>query len=340
MPHMVHLPLETTVRGILEAVGILSAEAPIPRHLQLFASQAERVSGNVRQLVAAGEMSPEQAFEFQQLLADACAWVMCHPIIADNQYLERFSRGVTFAQARHELQQFSVFGLQFDVAQCKLVANAPTLESYHERLQVLLNEKGIPYKDGFEGELTGRWSPATVHFSWMQETARGLGLRFEDLGKIWLAQPGTKAFVDATFETYASTDQNLALGASFAIENWAANSLWTPWIAGMQELNKTLRPPIQLGYLTYHEAQEAHHSQATLDELLDNFRQPWFDAGRFMEGAEAILTRGVQAYYASQLASLPERDDTWPPSVTAPRPFDPASLPRLSDTLIEQPRRQ
>ena len=37
----------------------------------------------------------------QQLIVDACAWVMCHPIIAGNHYLERFSQGVTLAQARH-----------------------------------------------------------------------------------------------------------------------------------------------------------------------------------------------------------------------------------------------
>ncbi len=72
--------------------------------------------------------------------------------------------------------------------------------------------------------------------------------------------------METTFNTYACTDQNIAMGASFAIENWAANSLWTPWIAGMQKLNKTLDKPVHLGYLTYHEAQEAHHSQATLDE--------------------------------------------------------------------------
>lgn len=316
MLSMVHLPLDTPALGILEAAGVATSAAPLPRHLELFVSQADRVLGKVRRLVDEGEMSGEQAADFQQLIADACGSVMCHPIIAHNRYLERLSQGLTFAQARHELQQFSVFGLQFDVAQAKLVANAPTVEAYHERLQVLLNEKGIPYKEGFEGELTGRWSLATVHFSWMQETARGLGLKFEDLGKIWLALPGTKAFVDATFETYASTDQNLALGASFAIENWAANSLWTPWIAGMRKLNETLSHPIQLGYLVYHEAQEAHHSQATLDELLENFRQPWFDASRFFEGAETILTTGVQAYYESQLASLPDRDDTWPETAT------------------------
>jgi hypothetical protein len=301
-----------------------------PAHLRLFAEQSARVLARVDELVARNEMTIACANQFRELLDQCRERVMCHPIIASNNYLKRFSQGVTLAQARHELQQFSVFGLQFDVAQAKLVANAPTLDAYWERLKVLLNEKGIPYQDGFEGELTGQWSPATIHFSWMQTTARGLGLAFEDLGKIWIALPGTKKFVQATFDNYASTDPNIATGATFAIENWAANALWTPWIAGMKKLNATLPKQVDLGYLTYHEAQEAHHSQATLDELLDDFQEPWFDAERFLSAAERMLTYGVQAYYESQLASLPDKDDTWPARACEPRQRDHTPLPHVS----------
>jgi hypothetical protein len=330
MDNFVHIPLDTPALDMFAEVGIITDRRRVPNYLKLFASQADRVLGEVCQLEQRGEMSDKRAGEFQQLIVDACAQVMCHPIIAGNNYLQRFAQGVTLAQARHEMQQFSVFGLQFDVAQAKLVANARTLEAYHERLQVLLNEKGIPYKEGFDGELTGQWSMDTVHFTWMQDTAAGLGLKFEDLGKIWIGQPGTKQFVETTFNTYASTDQNIAMGASLAIENWAANSLWTPWIAGMRKLNKTLDKPVHLGYLTYHEAQEAHHSQATLDELLETFQEPWFDADMFLAGAEKILSDGVQAYYESQLRSLPDKDDTWPKQACEPRWFDPSSLPRLA----------
>jgi len=319
-----NIHLDTRSLDIFARAGIIPDANSVPPHLRLFAEQADRVLESVSRLVRLDKMSLERAQNFQQLIVDSCAVVMCHPIIASNNYLKRFSEGVTFTQARHEIQQFSVFGLQFDVAQAKLVANSPTEEAYRERLNVLLNEKGIPYKDGFEGELTGRWSPATIHFSWMQRTAEGLGLRFEDIGKIWIGLPGTKAFVDATFNYYASTDQNVAQGASFAIENWAANGLWTPWIAGMKKLNETLDRPVDLGYLTYHEAQESHHSQATLDELFENFQQPWFDETKFLEGAEAILNEGVQAYYESQLANLPQKDETWPKSACEPRQFQPS----------------
>jgi len=331
---LTHAGALPTALEFFSAVGIVDHVEDLPPHLTLFAAQADRVLGEVHEQVEQGRTSAERAADFAQLIVDACARVLCHPIVAGNRYLERFAQGVTFAQARHEVQQFSVFAAQFDVAQAKLVANAPTLDAYLERLNVLLNEKGIPYESGFEGELTGHWSLDTVHFTWMRAMAEGVDLRFEDLGKIWIALPGTKAFVDATFDLYASTDQNTALGASFGIENWAANGLWKPWIAGMRKLNSTLVRPINLGYLTYHDLEEEHHSQATLDELLENFREPWFDSEKFLAGAEQILTEGVQAYYTSQLATLPEKDTSWPDSAVAPRRFDPATLPRLPAELL------
>lgn len=301
-----------SARDLFTIAGFIPADGPVPTHLTLFVKQAEGVLSRVRDMVDSEELPTERGTEFEQLLVETCRRVMCHPIVASNHYLERFAKGVTEAQARHECQQFSVFALQFDVAQAKLVANAPTEEAYMERLQVLLNEKGIPYKHGFEGELSGNWKLQTVHFSWMRNMAEGLGLRFEDIGKIWLGLPGTQAFVRATFDKYASTDPNEASGAAFAIENWAANFLWKPWIAGMDKFNAGRENPVNLGYLKYHDKEEQHHSQATLDELLENFIEPWFDAERFLDGAEAMLTEGVQAYYESQLENLPEKDDTWP----------------------------
>ena len=98
----------------------------------------------------------------------------------------------------------------------------------------------------------------------------------------------------------------------------------------MKKLNATLSSPVDLGYLMYHEAQEAHHSQATLEELFENFQDAWFDADKFLAGADSILTNGVQAYYESQLESLPERDASWPDTATLPRRFDPHTLPRLA----------
>src|SRR5262245_17026323 len=132
MSHAVAVPAAS---DLLQAAGVLRLNQEIPAHLTLFVSQADRALENVHELVAKGEMSADEASAFAQLLVDAAATVLCHPIVATNRYLQRFAQGVTLAQARHECQQFSVFAAQFDVAQAKLVANAPTLEAYLERLK-------------------------------------------------------------------------------------------------------------------------------------------------------------------------------------------------------------
>jgi pyrroloquinoline quinone (PQQ) biosynthesis protein C len=305
------LTLETKTEELLTSEGIVK-DGVIPDHLALYIAQADRALDKVIELVGEGRLTEERGHDFQELLVDSCKTVICHPIVSNNQYLARFAEGVSFEQAQHEVQQFSVFAMQFNVAQAQLIANAPSLQAYDERLKLLLNEEGVPYAHGFEGELSGKWKRETNHFTWLRNMASGLGLEFEDMGKIWLALPGTKKFIEATLNYYASTEQSTCSGASFGIENWAANGLWKPWISGMNKLNESRDKPINIGYLTYHDKEEQHHSQATIDELLENFLEPWFDSGKFLTGAEAILNEGIQPYYESQLSTCPDKDATWP----------------------------
>jgi hypothetical protein len=285
----------------------------IPAHLQLFSKQAMKVMSQAMDAYQVGDMSFQKVLEFNELIADAKERVINHPIIRNNLYLARFEQGVTKEQAAHEVQQFSVFARQFNVAQAQLAAESETVEAYNERTNILRNEIGCPYAEGFEGELSGKYLPGADHQMWLKRTAEGLGLGFADLGRKKIAQAGAKAFATATFNYYAHEEPNLAAGAAFAIENWAANYLWKPWIAGMNKLNETLpeNEKIHLGYMTYHDKEEEHHSQATLDELLDNFTQPWFNKEKFLEGAERMLNEGIRPYYEHQLATLPQKDATW-----------------------------
>src|SRR5688572_25938413 len=75
--------------------------ADVPEHLRLFVDQADRVLGELHELEEAGEMNAQACDAFRKLLVEACVRVLCHPIVANNLYLRRFARGVTFAQARH-----------------------------------------------------------------------------------------------------------------------------------------------------------------------------------------------------------------------------------------------
>jgi hypothetical protein len=333
------LSLNTSATDFFAAAGIFPNDEEVPDFMHLFVDQVDQSLAKVRGLIAEGKMSEEKAREFRNLLLLVCVRVLLHPVIANNLYLRRFARGVTEAQARFELQQFSVFAHHFDVAQAQLVVNAPTEEAYLERLQLLLNEKGIPYKGGFEGELTGCWDLKHVHFMWLNEMAAGLGLKFEEVGKKKVALQGTRQFVDATFKYYATEDLSAMIGAAFAIENWASNYLWTPWISGMSKLNAIRRSKgdkeVKLGYLKYHQAEERHHSQATIDELLEHFQEEWFDVPTFLDSAVGILDEGVLPYYVSQLENLPEKQgNDWPEVACLASEFQGAiGSTRCNDTL-------
>lgn len=333
-PRATLLP-EIAFSALLRKAGILPLDGPPPAHLRLFVDQAQRALDEVRHRIAQQALSPPAFAEFQDLLLQIAVRVMSHPVTAGNNYLDRFAEGVTESQARHECQQFSVFAVQFEVAQAKLVANAPTLDAYHQRLRLLLNEKGFSYTRGFDGELSERWDAGAVHFSWLCDMAAGLGLGFDDVGKTWLALPGTQIAVDVTFEQFSHIDPSIACGAAFAIENWAASGLWKKLLAGMQKLNAGRTPSrqIDLRYLQYHDREEQFHAQAMLGELLGDFGETWFNPDRFLKGAETILTDGLHAYYESQLAALPEKDGTWPEKATGWRPFDAKRIPRVAGPL-------
>lgn len=317
---------------LLHDAGVLEG-SQVPPHLRLYVEQAQSACDELRDRLEGDEHPADAVADLQNLLLQIAVRVMSHPVTAGNCYLARFAEGVTAAQARHECQQFSIFALQFDVAQAKLVANAPTLDAYKERLRLLLNEKGFPYH-GDHSQLNAAWDPNAVHFAWLCDMAEGLGLGYEEVGKTWLAQPGTDAFVNVTFEQFAHIDPSVACGAAFAIENWAASGLWKKLLAGMEKLNagRPAAEQIDLRYLQYHDHEEGYHSQAMLSELLGDFTQPWFNPDRFLKGAMRVLNDGVLAYYESQLATLPDRDDSWPAAATEPQSLWNAHVPAVRGT--------
>jgi len=53
-----------------------------------------------------------------------------------------------------------------------------------------------------------------------------------------------------------------------------------------------------------------------------------------LAGAVKMLDEGVQAYYVSQLETLPEKDGSWPTTAFEPRSFEPTSLPRIAASPV------
>ena len=66
-------------------------------------------------------------------------------------------------------------------------------------------------------------------------------MTFDDLGKRRHGTPSTLHFCDELFRLYGSDDYNEAMGASFAVENWAAAGFWKELIAGLEKIKATQR---------------------------------------------------------------------------------------------------
>jgi hypothetical protein len=307
----------TDSKTLFGKAGVFKSDAANPEHLNLYIEQCDDVMETVKTKVSAGEITPKQAANFQSFLVQIGKEVMNHPIIAQNAYLERFRQGVTPAQARHELQQFSVFAFQFNVSLAKMIANADSQEEWATYTTILANEMGAPFAQGFDGELKGTFSLKHNHHMWLLDNAKDLGLSFKDIGALDVAHSGTKDFVGAIDRYYTSADRNVRGGAAFAIENWAAAKFWPLWLEGVNTMNKSLPAEDRVGasYIKYHDAEERHHSKETIDELLEAFTTEGFEANTFLDSAVKMLNEGVQAYYESQLATIPEKNDSWPKSI-------------------------
>src|SRR5215470_13282045 len=58
---------------------------------------------------------------------------------------------------------------------------------------------------------------------------------------------------DGLFRLYGSDDYNEAMGASFAVENWAAAGFWKELIAGLEKIKDSRVPDLPLAFFTWHD---------------------------------------------------------------------------------------
>lgn len=246
-------------------------------------------------------MLPKPIDRFEARLTAA---VHSHPVVYANPYTRWFAGGdATPAQVAHLTQQFSVFSHEFVVAQLRKVINAPDLASYHQGKEILLNELGVAYRvpgatsggDGPEdasptGTVDGSpYRHKAAHFEWLAAFAKPLGLGFADLGKRRHATAATRSFCDRLLDVYASEDANVAAGASYAIEHWAAAGFWKELIAGLERFQTRTGVALNLGFWVFHDRLEQQHADHTRDELAELRSQPGFDDEAFLDGATRLL---------------------------------------------------
>ena len=274
------------------------------------------ISSRIEERWRRGELTQEQVDDFQQFLSEVDREFLQHRIITNNTYTHWFSEGqATDEQLRQFIQQFSVFSNQFLVAALLKTINSPTLQQSRATREILLNELGVIYRKSgqsvsghlaqteeekdregdpelvsIEGTVDGgicRFKAA--HFEWLIGVAQGLGLNYADIGQRKHGSPTTVHFCDELIRLYGSDDPNIAEGASFAVENWAAAGFWQELEDGLLHIKQTRHPHLHLAFFTWHNRVEGQHAGHTLEELEQVYFKPDFDRTKFIQGGREIL---------------------------------------------------
>lgn len=255
---------------------------------------------------------------------------MHHPVVTDNAYAAWFARGdVSLGELRHFAVQFSVFSNQFLLAALNRVINADTLHATRESKEILMNELGVIYNDrgvtrqqpasdvreatrsrsddhdregdpalvSTEGTVDGgTFRFQAAHFEWLLRFGQPLGLTFDDMGKRRHGTASTLVFCDELFRLYGSDDYNQAMGAAFAVENWAAAGFWKQLIAGLERIKREQVPSLPLAFFTWHDKIEEQHKSHVWDELRECYDSPKFREEPFIRAGITMLD-GVRTFW-------------------------------------------
>ena len=279
-------------------------------------SKSLSISRRIKNRLHRGELTPKQVKQFQFFLSEVNRDLLHHRIITNNRYTQWFSQGkATDQQLRHFIRQFSVFSNQFLVAALLKTINSPTLQQSRSSREILLNELGVIYRNpkqslpalsrlteeekdregdpelvSTEGTVDGgicRFQAA--HFEWLLKVAIALEFSFSDIGKRRHGTLTTLHFCDELIRLYGSDDPQIAQGASFAVENWAAAGFWQELEDGLSKIKQARHPQLPLAFFSWHNRVEAQHAGHTLEELESAYFQPDFDRTKFFQGGREIL---------------------------------------------------
>ena len=277
-----------------------------------------KVSDAIESRVKAGEISGEDAAAFSAFVDTCNRELMTHPVITDNAYCKWFASGAANREdVKHFIVQFSVFSNLFLIAQLHKVINAGSLEGMRASKEILANELGVIFnKKGTVAEDTqdtdregdpeivsiegsvdgGTFRFRAAHFEWLVRMAEVLGLGFNDMGKRRHGTPSTLFFCDQLSAIYGNEDPNIAEGASFAVENWAAAGFWKQLVAGLEAFRQGEGLDLPLAFFTWHDRIEEQHADHVMDELEELYFTEDFDEEKFLAGGREMLD-GVQAFW-------------------------------------------
>ena len=128
-----------------------------------------------------------------------------------------------------------------------------------------------------------------AHFEWLLRFGAALGLGFADMGQRRHGDPSTLFFCDELFRLYGSADYNEAMGASFAVENWAAAGFWKELIRGLERVKAEQVPALPLAFFTWHDRLEENHREHVWHELRACHDSPAFEGDAFIAAGVTML---------------------------------------------------
>jgi hypothetical protein len=103
-------------------------------------------------------------------------------------------------------------------------------------------------------------------------------------------------FCDELFRLYGSDDYNEAMGAAFAVENWAAAGFWKELISGLERVKREQVPTLPLAFFTWHDKIEEQHKAHVWDELRECYDSPKFREEPFIRAGVKML-EGVKTFW-------------------------------------------
>ena len=249
---------------------------------------------------------------------------MGHPVVTQNAYTAWFAKGdVPLDHLREFTVQFSVFSNQFLLAALNRVINADSLHAAREAKEILMNELGVIYNKGggasgegaaaahventdregdpalvsTEGTVDGgKFRFQAAHIEWILHFAESIGLTFDDIGKRRHGTRATLHFCDELFRLYGSDDYNEAMGAAFAVENWAAAGFWKELIGGLEKIKASSVPQMPLAFFSWHDKIEDLHKSHVWDELRECYESPKFREEPFIRAGVTMLD-GVKVFW-------------------------------------------
>ena len=152
------------------------------------------------------------------------------------------------------------------------------------------DREGDPELVSTEGTVDGGvFRFRAAHFEWLLAIGETVGLGFDDMGKRRNGTAATLEFCDALHRLYGAEDPQIAEGASFAVENWAAAGFWQELEDGLVLIKNGRLPKLRLAFFTWHNRVEAQHAGHTMEELEDVYFSSDFDRDRFFRGASDVL---------------------------------------------------